>query len=85
MTKKEKTKRLDCYSDFYTAATAYYKNSSGTTHLTFIKHGKRLLEELKEQKLLSRCDLVEEKLSKSDGYDKYLAEDILVLGSLVRS
>jgi hypothetical protein len=82
---EEKTNRLNCYSDFYTAALAYYRNPSGTTHLTFIKHGEKMLEALNEQKLIDKCDLVKEKLSKSNNYDKYIAEEILMIGTLVRN
>lgn len=84
MTEEEKVMRLNCYMDFVRSATAYVHNFNGTTHVIFLKHGEKLLKELNEQKLINKCELIRSKLVESNNYNKYLAEDILMIGCLAK-
>ncbi len=84
MSEKEKKLRANCYVDFYRAATWYYKNPKGNTHLVFFNHGMKLVRLLGLTKLISMCQTIQKKLENSKVVDIRLADKILTVGLLVK-
>ncbi len=55
MSNEEKSLRNNCYVDFYRAATWYYKNPTGNTHVVFFNHGLKLIQALGDARLVYMC------------------------------
>ena len=85
MSEEEKKIRNNCYVDFYRAATWYYRNPQGNTHLVFFNHGMKLIRSLGLTKLISMCQIIQKKLKNSKVVDIRLADKILTVGLLVKN
>lgn len=84
MSKEEKTVRDNCYTDFYRAATWYYRNPQGNIHLVFFNHGMKLIQALELRKLAHMGQSIQKKLENSRVSDIRLADEILTIGLLVK-
>jgi len=84
-----KKDRQNCFSDLQRAATAFYLNPKGKTHLVFLKHARKILNKINNRKL-NRFSLeisqLEDKISLSSKSQRiYIADKILTTGILIKN
>lgn len=86
-----KTKLNNCFLDLQRAATHYYQNPQGKTHLIFLKHAQKILVGLKTRKARQgalKLSQLEKKLAsgpKSSQAINRVADSILTLGILLKT
>lgn len=70
---------LNCYTDLNRAAASLYLNPSGQNHLIFLNHAIKIL---KNNQYSQKLKNIKKRLKSGD--NKYLAEEILTTGILLK-
>lgn len=84
MSKEEKNLRLNCFMDFYRAAVWFYKNPKGSTHWLFFQHGRKLLKQLGDRRLIEKVGKIAQELKITKKKDINLADRILTFGIMLK-